>query len=154
MECWFKTSDTANKHAIVEYGDMTGYGPQLWNFDTATKAYVNFVDKADMPHTVMSPDNAATPGNWHHMVATYGGTGLLFLDGRKIGEVAGPFDLKTDLPLNIGQRAGATDGLFSGSIDEVAIYDHALSEAAIALHIQTARKGRVARAWAPFEWFP
>ena len=43
-----------------------------------------------------------------------------------------PFDLTADLDARIGSRPSADDRFFMGDIDEVYIYDRALSQAEVA----------------------
>jgi hypothetical protein len=85
-------------------------------------------------------------GETHHLVATFdGATGVksVFLDGQLIGSV----DLGDDLQLLSGGAAeafiGATGGQepFTGLLDEVAIYNTALTQSEIAMHIQNVLSG-------------
>jgi hypothetical protein len=83
-----------------------------------------------------SPAMVVPTGQWAHAVAVYDGTQLLmYVDGVSIGtrpETAVANAIST--PALIG--AQSTGSYFTGDIDEVAIYDHALSAARIALHHQ------------------
>jgi len=70
---------------------------------------------------------------WHHVVYTYSGiTGKIYVDGRLDGENTWiRIEGKADASL------GADSGLaahFNGSIDEVAVYDHALTDAQVQQH--------------------
>jgi hypothetical protein len=71
--------------------------------------------------------NNAYPG-WHHIVVTRTGeTGILYIDGQKADDLSiEPDDLGTDEPWFIGQ-AGNGEGFFNGYMDEVRIYDRALT---------------------------
>lgn len=72
-----------------------------------------------------------TDGTWHHVAATYDGTTKrIYLDGVEVGSglVVGA--------LNVGSanfRIGSTNSgeIFNGLIDDVRVYDTALSESAI-----------------------
>ena len=80
-------------------------------------------------------------GNWHHVVMTYNGSHLSvyrngILDATPLA-VSGSINI--DLrPLNIGHYAG-TNGHFRGSIDEVRIYNRALSAAEVMANFNATR---------------
>jgi len=79
-------------------------------------------------------DNTAGPaaalGEWTHVAASYENEQKMFyINGRLVAEGTAPLSLNTQQPLRIG--AGATEGpgdfFFPGMIDEVRIYNRALS---------------------------
>jgi hypothetical protein len=85
-------------------------------------------------------------GEVHHMVANFDGPSgvkAIYLDGNLIGSV----DLGDDLQIVSGGAADAFIGAdrtvepFTGALDEVAIYDAALTEAEIAMHIVNVQAG-------------
>ena len=79
-----------------------------------------------------------TPGSWHHVAAVYDRqTYKIFVDGVLEGSAAinniTPY--MGAAPLRIGNIIGSTHanaGVFDGAIDEIGIFDHALSESEIA----------------------
>jgi len=76
-------------------------------------------------------------GVWTHLVGTYDGTTKrMYVDGELAASAAINYLPNTTSPLRIG--AGATEGAgaywFNGDIDEVAIYDTALSPEQVAHH--------------------
>jgi len=78
---------------------------------------------------------AAQLGEWTHVAASFGNEQKKFyINGRLVGESTAPISLNTQQPLRIG--AGATEGpgdfFFPGMIDEVRIYNRALSAAEVA----------------------
>lgn len=75
-------------------------------------------------------------GSWHHVAMTYDGSTLrLFVDGVQQGTAAfvGRLADAPNVGLTIGNGGDSTP--FTGDIDEVAIYDHAVSPTAIANRI-------------------
>jgi len=78
---------------------------------------------------------ASIPRNqWHHILVTYDGSSKasgvrIYLDGKaqavKIGHDSLTGTIRTEQPLRIGRRS--TSAAFTGLIDEVRIYDRALS---------------------------
>jgi hypothetical protein len=79
---------------------------------------------------------SATPagGEWHHIAGTYdGSTFYLYVDGSKTFQ----FDYKAKLPKNgadvvVGRRSKANEAAYKGIIDEVAVFNRALSAAEVA----------------------
>ncbi len=68
---------------------------------------------------------------WHHLAATYDGTTVAWYgDGALVSSEAWVLDTQDNFQM--GQRAHAAGGNFPGSIDEVRIYDKALSAEEIA----------------------
>lgn len=91
---------------------------------------------ADAQAPGLGPD-----GTWHYLVATYdGGTMTLYVDGTAAATAAGPATgpAVTSIPMSIGAgRSGVTpiyDQPFTGSMDEVAVYNYALSSAQVLTH--------------------
>jgi hypothetical protein len=73
-------------------------------------------------------------GQWIHIVATYsGGIMRLYVNGSLYNTTSGTLALNTIRPLRIGagQTEGAPAFFFNGLIDEVRIYNRALSDAEI-----------------------
>ncbi len=71
-------------------------------------------------------------GNWHQVLTTYdGSTKKLYVDGSLIGEMT-PLNAVHSTPdtsnFAIGLTATAFDEYFNGSLDDVRVYDRALSE--------------------------
>ena len=93
------------------------------------------------PNTVITPQNTIQLGTWHHIVSTYdsttGGTAIIYVDGFQVA-FGGHF--ATPVPSFTAAQIGAWGGtrLFNGRIDEVAIYDSALSPDQIVAHYQAA----------------
>jgi uncharacterized repeat protein (TIGR01451 family) len=77
-----------------------------------------------------------TTGTWHHVAYTFNGTtDALYLDGSQVGGGANSGGMVFDAdPLLIGadNDSGSPTGFFPGSIDEVTIYNRALSTGEIA----------------------
>lgn len=67
------------------------------------------------------------PGAWQHVVGTYDGTtGRLWVDGVEVASGSFTAPEPANLPVNIGAYFGGGFG-WAGAIDEVQIYDRALS---------------------------
>ncbi len=156
LECWFRPDDLGAARPILELADAMHFGAHIWSFDSGDKVYANFVDAAREPHSVMSEADAVAAGQWHHVVASYDGVrGVLYLDGRRIGETAVSGALRVAGDLYVGHRSAlgeesAVD--FVGSIDEVAVYDHALSAATVGRHHTAGVEGPLTNDFPLFTW--
>ena len=72
---------------------------------------------------------------WHHFVGTSdaaGNVGTLYVDGvLQATNTVNPINSDTNLPLMIGENPGANNREWNGQIDDVAIWNRALSETEI-----------------------
>ena len=63
---------------------------------------------------------------WHHLAASYDGTTIVWYgDGQPVGSEARALD--TEDNVQMGRRAHDAGGFFPGSLDEIRIYNQALS---------------------------
>jgi lysophospholipase L1-like esterase len=77
-----------------------------------------------------NPGSSISADTWYHIVGTYNGSHICtYLDGVLLGSCASASGnlLTYETPLRIGTNGDLTE-LFNGSIDEVMIYNRALSE--------------------------
>ena len=123
LEAWVnKTSATENDAAVV--GTWTGSGPMIWVDHLATRyhltlggGYSGYLDSGQSP----------LAGQWQHLAATYDGTTARFyIDGAQVASRTNGSVGSSDL-WRIGAYGGSPGGFFDGLIDDVRIYDHALS---------------------------
>ncbi|MBD3181210.1 hypothetical protein GF312_02890 [Candidatus Poribacteria bacterium] len=87
-------------------------------------------------------------GEWHHLVAMKDEEeGKIYIDGNLVGSAPfTPLDISNDYPLIIGANAEpAAHVMFKGVVDEVAVYNRALTED----EILTAMDGKVILAVEP-----
>jgi Concanavalin A-like lectin/glucanases superfamily len=89
---------------------------------------------------IMGP--APTPNTWTHVVGTYDGTvGRLYVNGTLVASASGGYVVNPSTPFAIGayQANGSWDGFFPGQLDEVAVYNTALTATQIRTHYNTGR---------------
>ena len=139
FECWaMVTGGTGHRSPVTSRGD----GPQqgyifyadpgnAWQFWTGTGAGWNNLGGATVQNNT-----------WVYLAGTYDGTTKrFFVNGQQVGVNQSVFVPNDADVLRIG--AGATEGpgsfFFEGLIDEVAVYNRALSPARILTHYQAAR---------------
>jgi hypothetical protein len=71
---------------------------------------------------------SVAPDTWHHFVGTYdGSTVRLYRDGSQVASKSVSDMAETSAPLGIGENLDASDRHVDGKIDEVRVYDRALS---------------------------
>jgi hypothetical protein len=145
QELWFKTSA---KHGGVMMGMGTsrGFGDdsmdrQLYMADSGTVYFASITNDQVM---AVKSQKALNDGAWHHVVATVGPSGAaLYVDGvlnsSRADQTAG-HSLFGTAYWNIGGHGiggrpeNPSTGYFEGAIDNVAVYDKAVSASVVAAH--------------------
>ncbi|MCC7415519.1 MAG: hypothetical protein IT176_00140 [Acidobacteria bacterium] len=142
---------TVSVEAWVRFtaASLTGYGPIVSTWDAGAGGYVLIRDAdsgwlrwqggagAGAPAFVLWSRRPYHDGNWHHVVGVYDGAAAfaaLYVDGQEVGSTTrAPAEIAVgDRPLEIG--GWFSDGHFTGEIDEVAIYDRALTAEQVERH--------------------
>jgi hypothetical protein len=83
----------------------------------------------------------AEPNRWTHIVATYDGSRLsIWIDGEIRNTVLGTMVVNATQPMTFGQTYEDSLG-FNGRLDEVSVYNRALTPEEITLHYEEANKG-------------
>jgi hypothetical protein len=149
IEAWIKTSTDWGTIAAKEVSwPRQGYTLMMQAYGTTPGIYFE-VDggggMSDYAYQYASGATSVSDGNWHQVVATYGGAGAssinLYVDGalctsdvHSAGTLSG--DIHNTVPLQIGDRFAGSggDAFFVGTMDEVAIYGTALSANQVQAH--------------------
>jgi parallel beta-helix repeat protein len=125
-------TNNAQYDRILQKGasDDYGYAVRLWSNNRISFAWYNN-DYSNMIHRFTS--SSLTEGQWTHIATTFDGTNSkIYFNG--IEQSTSP---STETPsfsgsnLNIGRRAGSTYNHINASIDEVRIWNRALTQAEI-----------------------
>ncbi|MEU0482250.1 polymorphic toxin-type HINT domain-containing protein [Streptosporangium sp. NPDC006013] len=164
VESWFKTSDSG---FIFWSGGFNTWTPSS-SFNGVPGLYVGVDGKLrgqlrasfeGAPYTPVTSPQAVNDGQWHHAVITStGGVTKLYVDGAAAGSanvgveysewmastVIGSGSTDSRLPGSPAGRSNPAEFGFKGLIDEVAVYDRALTAAQVSAHY-------AARAEAPFK---
>ncbi len=155
LEAWIRPDSIDAPEPILEFSDGVDYGPHLWQFDAGDKIFTNLLDENGDGHTIMTDAGAITAGEWHHVAVSYDGAhASLYIDGRRLGRTDVSGVLRTTGDLWVGHRPTETDlpASFTGAMDEVAVYDHALSEAEIGRHHDAGTNGVLVNEFPLFTW--
>ncbi|MFJ9656992.1 LamG-like jellyroll fold domain-containing protein [Streptomyces griseoflavus] len=145
IELWFKTTKPGVLATLqnAEVGERpTNYSPYL-SIDGAGKLRGQFytVEYAGTKPIISARD--VNDNVWHHAVLTSSGTTqTLYLDGVKVGSLTGTVQARDDQYAYLGAGWGNEGWMglagntyrFQGSMDDVAVYPHALDAGTVAEH--------------------
>ena len=119
--------------AILANGQQNGPWENYGLFVNRAGGFLYFTLSLDGGHVTQSaPNGAVAPGQWLHAAATWDGSNArIYVNGELVLEQAQTGTLvPPGLPLRIGHRDGSSH-YFNGAIDEVRVYNHALTEVEI-----------------------
>jgi hypothetical protein len=141
VAAWFKTSQNFAGDAFIvnkggsgseTAGKNMNYG--IW-MTSSEKIRAGFETSSGTDYYISSPASY-NDGNWHYAVATYDGSSTvrLYIDGNQVATktTSGALPDKTGTqPLRVGANSFALNGFFTGNIDEVRVWNRALSASEI-----------------------
>ena len=140
---WFKTSDKSVNSRIISKTQAGAFSISL-NEDSActasTLCFAMYVS-GDAYYTAEYAVSLLNNDQWYHVAVTYDGTDLkLYLDGMLVDTTTQAGTIGTSgAPVCIGSEAGASDctagNYFVGYIDEVKIFDRALTQREISMEM-------------------
>ena len=146
VDLWVKaTAPGANAYLLAKgagAGSLTSYA-------LATGPSGGLAFQVNVGGTMMSSADAGTGlwnGQWHHVAGTYDGTAVrLYVDGVQVGAGTAAtgsvqYGLSVTDDLFVGSRNGA--GFFKGSIDELGIFNRALTAVEVARISQLGSSGK------------
>ena len=87
-------------------------------------------DAGQLGEACLSTTVAIADGSWHHAALAFdGATETLYLDGVPVASVAAPATVYDGSPLSVGgdDEDGTPGKFFTGALDDLRIYDRALS---------------------------
>ncbi|MFJ5272430.1 exo-alpha-sialidase [Streptomyces sp. NPDC088358] len=135
---WFRYTATTGEQPLLWMGGIGTTQPQVWMraepaSDRIT-ALITTRDGATAPATAsVRVPGARNDGQWHHLVLRRdqdAGLLTLFVDGTSVStpDVPGSVSRNSPFGVHVGQRMDSR-AYFTGAIDEVRVYDRALSDA-------------------------
>src|SRR3989339_830900 len=133
VEAWVKCGDISQDGSTRRVLDKGAY-----LIGASDKAYFKIL-KGGVASEVLKTWTSADVNVWHHIVGAYDGAAMkLYQDGVKVAETATTGNIDTNTTaLNIGRQPSGA-GRFSGIIDEVKIYNRALTDAEVLSHYNPA----------------
>ncbi|PWU11637.1 MAG: hypothetical protein C5B50_23020 [Verrucomicrobia bacterium] len=145
IDLWINPSDTTPEKPLAEWNNLSsinGDGVQLWISvvccgGVAGDIYANLIDTAGTGHTFQSA-SVITSNEFQHVALTYdksSGVAVLYRNGTAVAQqTLGSFTPQTAWNLYLGQRpnpAGGAVAAYAGLMDEVDIFNRALSQTEI-----------------------
>ena len=148
IEGWINPADVSRTQPLVEFSDSTGYvGVHIWlsvkGYTTTAvpgDLYFNFREGSSQyiraDHVMQSTNNIIKSNQWQHIAATYdksSGIGSMYLNGSLVmSSNLGIFTPMTAYPILLGHRSatsaeGLSGLLYKGKIDELSLYNRALT---------------------------
>jgi hypothetical protein len=139
IETWINPAD-AQLRPLVEWNNGSGgYGVHFWiNQPTPFGSgpgclYANVVDATGQGHSFASTAGLVVTNSFQHVALTYdrtSGVAELYYNSVLVGvQYIGKFALQTSYPLYFGYRPSGDDAgtLFDGTMDEISLYNRALT---------------------------
>jgi sialidase-1 len=135
---WFRYTATAGEQPLLWMGGVGTDQPQVWLRGEPANGRVHGLITVREGATTLrtasvSTSGAYNDGRWHHVSLRRGGGRLtLFVDGTATGapDVPGSVSRNSPFGVHIGQRMDGR-AFFTGAIDEVRVWDRALTDAEI-----------------------
>lgn len=133
---WFKTSVASGHKIIGTESDATGTGSSSYDrqFYIGTDGKLYFGWYSGSFNTIVSTDTL-NDDKWHYVTGTHasGGGGVLYVDGVSQGTAANDAESYVGYwrlgSYKLTSWTNASDGYFTGQVDEVRIYNRSLSAA-------------------------
>jgi beta-galactosidase len=130
----FLLGGTHNPRVFHKDENFTGY--QLYTPGLASGRQFNFtVYLEGVGYVSVESTGGYSSGVWHHIAGTFDGVELkLYVNGMLVGTTAAVGSIaQTDVPLAIGRNSNQATDHWRGDIDELRLYNRALSEEEVAV---------------------
>jgi hypothetical protein len=141
VECWVYQTNSTSGLGIVACGRNSDLASSVYSgftLQTASSGAVTFntYNRNGLTAAVVLTSPAQTLSAWHHVVATYNSNSVavLFVDGVQVGTTTNGYFPSFAPEIQIASQGGLNTSLFTGSLDEIAIYTNALSAADVSAH--------------------
>ncbi|MCP5010552.1 MAG: BspA family leucine-rich repeat surface protein, partial [Aestuariibacter sp.] len=127
-ELWFNITNHTIRRSMLEQQNGTGSGYNWLGVQNNGQLYT-FLGGSRLDSSTVT----VTPGQWQHAVVTYDGTTLsLYLDGVLVNSEARTME-SSDGDFLLGINKNLNGNHFKGNLDDVKIYDEALSAAEVSV---------------------
>ncbi|MBK6722461.1 MAG: LamG domain-containing protein [Acidobacteria bacterium] len=128
---WFRTAQTGINSGIVgrHVGSESLNGVTFFlRSDGRLEAFIS----GGAPGNNVASSNVVNDNTWHHTALTFaqGGQMVLYLDGQQVDtDVTPAFAFAANSPLSVGRMVNGFWSDFVGEVDEIEIFDQAISAA-------------------------
>ena len=134
VSAWIKSSNTSDFQMIIS---KFVSGSRQVQFRTETNGKIRLIlYKSSTVNSLLDSTGTVLDGNWHHVVFTYNSSGInLYIDGSASGSNTTnitPVQASTDNFMIGARKISTPEKFFNGSIDEVAVWNTALTSTQVA----------------------
>ena len=143
LECWFKTTTVTASALVGKQNSSVNFVGYAMGIEASAALWFLLAESGGTQIYVNTTTTTWNDDNWHHAVVTYDGgseaKGVeIYVDGQRQEKTVIQNDLASGVttsafPLNVAARNNGSNP-FNGTVDEVAIYDAALTPAEIYDH--------------------
>jgi hypothetical protein len=139
LEAWANPVVDVDYHGLISRNDeATGptYGWLMYIEPSSAPFYDYSRHQSPTVRVIAQSSYTATTGVWAHVVATFDGTSLLlYVNGNLETSVPNTVSLPTATShLVLGAENGGLSSWWHGTLDEIAVYDHVLTQARVTEH--------------------
>ena len=142
VSLWFKPTDLTNYHYILNSGATNANsGITIGTYNS--KAFVTYrTPTTVINNSLNSIPNIIEMDKWYHLAAVYNATNenlTAYINGQLVGDFTGtPFANDAAFPkLYIGVQGNFLNGYFKGDLDEIIVFNKAITPNEIALLYQS-----------------
>lgn len=141
VEAWFQIPTNLSPESTNYMFKSTVSGPGGWGtvdwYGEVGSATLEYVGRGAM--TITFPYNATSSSVWHHFALTISGsTATIYIDGRVAASSPAAASTQPSGPTFIGTDGYNDGGGLDGMLQDVAVYNRAMTAAQIAAHIAAA----------------
>lgn len=140
FEVWIKTTNTANTDALVFIGRLRKdeWFTNWWLGMDGNEYPVFYLRDSWGNEGMVTGSTSLADGVWHHVVAVRDGNAnknKLYVDGSMVDELSITYphsftrDVNDSIPVNVGWFNSGSGHRFTGEMDELAIFNRALTDA-------------------------
>jgi hypothetical protein len=140
IEAWANPNVVNQSQVVIQKGTTTGYTQWQYRLGITGNGYWRGTVFIGTEAYAVTSSVQPVAGRWDHIVYTRSGSTLqLYVNGvpAPTGTASGFLNSSTGM-LAIGRAGSNSSAYFSGAIDEVAIYDHSLSQERVQAHYVSA----------------
>jgi hypothetical protein len=155
IEGWISPADLVAQSPLMEWNDGSGgLGVHFWINQAAPlgggpgSLFANLIDTSGAVHTIASSGGLLTTNGFQHVALSYdqsSGTATLYYNGVAVAsQPLGTFTPQTSYGLYFGKRPSgpAAGALYSGGLDELSLYNRALSDSEVQAIYQSGNAGK------------
>lgn len=147
IELWINPANVQGKTPLVEWNNGQGWGVHFWISDQPGQLFANIFDTDGLNHGIYSGLGVVRAKVWQHVALTYdkNGVATLFLNGVVMAQSdIGSYRPQTTYDLHFGTRPAGegTEHYYIGLMDEIALYNRALSRTEIQSLYEAGQSGK------------